>query len=338
MNRSIAFLVVALSCAASLAQLPEDVLKDKGLTRVGTAYVLEVDAKLPDTLKDIRAAEKKYKDANAKRIGMQKDLDNAVNTLQGLHRDNEIETEKLNNTNKSGYASYNRQVDTVNTIRRKINEGIKYVDEQTKAIDKMPKVDDTFTPALLALSDEMETALLQYEVLAADADVTQALAKAGDAAKTKLRLGPSEKLKVELPGIRTLRLANSATTIKLEPHASGPRAAVMFGDQKALLSVDPKAPMIILTADTASKLTLKDPAEKRTIKLTTPAVTAEVKSVAGVTLGEFTISDLDVAVLPAGTAKGTDVLGANFLKKFVYRVELASSSIRLSQIGTAASK
>src|SRR4051812_248451 len=64
----------------------EELLKNKGLTKVGSTYVLETDAKLPESLRTLRASKKKLDDNARKRAMLQAQVKDAMTVLGQLDR------------------------------------------------------------------------------------------------------------------------------------------------------------------------------------------------------------------------------------------------------------
>src|SRR4051812_9757106 len=69
------FLLVVARIAHA-APTPEEVLKSKGLTKVGAFYLLDGDIKFQEKLRLMRAAKFKVDDTASKRMKLERDMDN----------------------------------------------------------------------------------------------------------------------------------------------------------------------------------------------------------------------------------------------------------------------
>src|SRR5213079_1078423 len=70
-------LVALCALAHAAPATPEEVLKGKGLVRVGVAYLLDDDVKLPERLRTMRAAKFRVDENASKRMKLEREIENA---------------------------------------------------------------------------------------------------------------------------------------------------------------------------------------------------------------------------------------------------------------------
>jgi len=77
----------APTTAAATVSPAEATLKAKGLTRVGTTFVLDADAKLPEQLRKMRAAKRQLEEHARKRQNLEADIRKADAATAQLMRE-----------------------------------------------------------------------------------------------------------------------------------------------------------------------------------------------------------------------------------------------------------
>src|SRR5690349_10687712 len=85
------FLLVAPGVRAE-DKAPEEIIKEKGLQKVNALYLLEADAKLPESLRAFRLAKKQMDDDTKKRV----DAENNIKMAKGAIGNWELEYRRLN--------------------------------------------------------------------------------------------------------------------------------------------------------------------------------------------------------------------------------------------------
>ena len=322
--------------ASAADKAPEEVLKSKGLTKVGLCYVLDEDKNLSEWMRTTRAPEKKVEDSIRRRANLERDIQAAYATMRDLDEQNRAQTAKLEKMSKEAFGSYNYQVDKVNVIRAKLRDGLQFVEKRQKAMQEIGDPTDEYVAIVLKLSDMFESLSGKYEALAADNEVKSALDRINATEKAKVRLGPSERFKQELPGVRRLRETVNSATIKFDFVGGVPQVPVTLnGSVKVEMIVDSGAATVTLTSETAQKLGLNPGPTDRTIKLVSADGTeteAHVMTLKSVRLGKFTVENVECAVQPPSIKGAVDLLGGTFLRRFVYKMDLSAGVLKLSEI------
>jgi clan AA aspartic protease (TIGR02281 family) len=99
--------------------------------------------------------------------------------------------------------------------------------------------------------------------------------------------------------------------------------------------VDSGASTVMLTADVANRLGLRPGNDTPRVTLVTAdgsKVEGWVMKLDSVRLGLFTVDDVECAVLPDNVKADECLLGGTFLRHFIYRMDLASAQLFLTQI------
>src|SRR2546421_3872183 len=200
---------------------PEEVLKGKGLIKVGALYLLEIDIKLPEKVRAIRAAKFKVDENASKRIKLEKDIESAIATISQCERQAADLNASLPNAKKVGVYKYNETLGQIRAVDATAVEAIAFLQRQEKELNKLGDPSDDYINSLVDASDKMEAAARQYQSLATDEEVKAALATLNQKPGPKMRLGPSPQFNSELPGIHKMRESVRGTVIKLTVVAGG---------------------------------------------------------------------------------------------------------------------
>ncbi|MEO6436804.1 MAG: aspartyl protease family protein [Tepidisphaeraceae bacterium] len=330
-----AILWINAALVAQASSAPEEVLTAKGLTKVGATYVLESDARMPEALRVIRASKKKLED-NARKRGMLKaQIKDAQNTIAALDR----QYGDLNARFNPNLSTRERNdiISATNALESRMREGKRYSDDKEKDLKGIIDPKDDYVAAVLDLSTRMEAAQKQYEALAADAEVTAAIARINDKAKPKVKLGPSEQFNTELKPLRKQRETIESSVITLGTKHGVPTVDVTLnGTVTEPMVLDSGASLVTLSPATAAKLGLKPSDKDPVLKLSLAdgrVVEGRLMTLDSVRVGHFTVQDVECAILPAEVANADCLLGGSFLQNFVYRIDLTAGVLYMSSLG-----
>jgi clan AA aspartic protease (TIGR02281 family) len=316
----------------------EDLLKSKGLTKVGNIYVLTADVNLPEWIRATRAQQKKVEDIMRRRANLTRDLDAALSALDRLEEQNRIATQQLDKMNKKAEGSYNHQVDAVNAIRAKLREGTDFVKKRQMALQEVGDPSDEYVAIVLKMSEMVEALAARYGELDKADDVKAAIDRINASATAKVKLGPSERFNQELPVIRKLNQSVNSATIRFDYVGGVPCVPVTLNASVTVdMVVDSGAAMVSLSAETAAKIGLKPGPNDRLAKFVSAdgAVTeCHIMTLKSVRLGNFTVESVECSVSPSSAKGAMDLLGGSFLRRFVYKMDLAAGSLKISEITT----
>ncbi len=317
-------------------QTLEQTLKSKGLTKVGNCFLLESDLNLPEWLRDARGSEYRLAAKIKDRVKAESAFDRAKETvIKWYLYDLELNTKLI----AAGKAHSSAQPDImaeIADIERRLVESTIELPRMEKELEQFGDPSADYIEVLEKLSSTAEGLATHYAELSKDDEVTGAIKRLNSTAG-KLKLGPSPQFTLELRNIRKMCESIASCTIPLNSSLGVPQAEVVVnGKFKIPMIVDSGAAMVTLTPEAAKLLGLNPGANDKVVHLVSAdgkVTDAHVMTLKTLTLGRFTVRDVQCAVQPSNI-KGADcLLGGTFLKHFVYRMNLASNELRLSQVG-----
>ncbi|HEY7117432.1 MAG TPA: family 16 glycoside hydrolase [Tepidisphaeraceae bacterium] len=317
-------------------QAPEEVLKSKGLTKVGQAYLLDGDVKLPDDLRKLLHAKKLADDDAAKRAALQKDIAATRSSIADMEAQYRDLNQQLQKKRKNDVYHRNQLGSQSNVVASNLRDAQRYLDERQAELSRMTgEPHETYAGVVLDLGERMDATAKRYEALAADAEVTGAIARLNTGAGPNFKLGPSSQFTRELVFVRNQRGLVNTGVVKFTMERGVPQVTATLNGSVTMPKIfDSGAAMVSLNADVARQLGMAAGANDPVIKLVAAngAVTeARVMTLKSLRVGQFTVTDVPCAIKPM---KGTDcLLGGTFLRNFVYRMDLGAGEIHMTQIG-----
>jgi len=327
----------ALTAAAD-QQSPQDILKSKGLTRVGATYLLDDDAHLTDLLRPMRMARHDLEVAQRNRTAVQDEIRSDENQMANWASQRDDLDEQLAKTNKNAVANYNQLVGEINGVNSKLQRGQVVIDQRKEALAAMKIPDDAYFDAAGKFLKSFGGAMSTYNKLAADSDVTAALKQINAASKIQMRLGPSIAFKNEVTEFQKMKAEASEGTIKLTFEGGVPTVkATLNGTEKVDMVVDSGAAIVTLSADVAKKLDIKLSKSDPIMHLITASgekVDAHLVTLESIKVGPFIAEHVQCAVQPASSKEAGCLLGGTFLQHFAYRMDLATGELKLSQLSS----
>lgn len=314
---------------------PNDLLRAKGLTRVGINYFLDDDVQLAETIKSLRAAQAVYDDAKRKRAAAEQAFDNYWRVVTDMVRENERLNAQLKDTPKSS-ADYDALLDRSKTVRRNLRDAVPILDRLQHDLAAIHDPTDDYVETVQRTAALMASLESKYAKLADDEKVTSALAALSQPGKAKYRLGPSERFRQEYPAVKKLLESVATVTIKLDFVGGVPSTEVTLNDTlKVPVIVDSGAALVSLSAETAQRLGLRPGPDDPVLTMkTADGKTHEthLMTLKSVKLGPFTARDVPCSVLPPDIKGADNLLGGSFLSRFVYRMDLAARELRLTRV------
>lgn len=316
-------------------ETPEDVLKAKGLSKSGITYITETDAKLPEQLKSFRAVKKQLDDDNRKRADLEGKVRMAKGAIADWEQQYRAQNEKLAGV-KDAFTN-NKIIGNINSLQSKIKEGTEYKQSQETELAKLGNTRDEYVTAVLDLASKFEEIGKEYEKLAADTSVKGAIDKINEKARPKVKLGPSVEYTSNVFQIKKQRDTIKSDIIPITVQGHVHHVDVNFnGKVTRSLVLDSGASYICLTSDTAKMLDMVPGPEAEVMKMQLAdgkLVDARHMVIKSVRVGQFTIENVDCAVLPADLVAADNLLGGSFLKNFIYKIDPQAGELHLSQIG-----
>jgi clan AA aspartic protease (TIGR02281 family) len=332
-----------LACSALLhgadaarSPAPEDLLKARGLAPVGTLYLLDADARLAEGLRAVRLGKKQEDEYQAKHAALEKQLKTARANIFKWSEEFARAGQQMEKTGKGDVRRYNQLVNLTNTLRDRIREGNRLVEEKEKELAALKSPRGKYLTAVVELAEKMEAAAKQYEALAADPDVKAAVAKLNDKSGPKVRLGPSPAFADELPKMRRLREQVISAPVPITVNGGTARVEVTLnGKVTQTMVVDSGASAVSISWRTAEQCGITPGPADPTV-VSTLADGRQVKDklmvLETVQVGPFVVRHVECLVSSESEGDTPALLGGSFLRHFVVRSDLAAGELHLTQI------
>jgi clan AA aspartic protease (TIGR02281 family) len=334
---ALATLAFLSTCSIAAAESsPEEVLKSKGLSRVGQKYLLESDAGLAGWLRQVRASERKVDEAVKRRSNLERDIRGLEATGNELYANWFKEKQTLGAMSKNAIANYNLQVDYVNGFRARILATLDVIKQRTAVLQTIGDPSDEYVAIILKFGTAIDSTMEKYKSLADDPDVKNALDKVNKSSLAKFTLGPSDRLANELPDIRKLRDRVNSDTINFEFQGGVPTVPITLNGKLAISAiVDSGAAAVSISDKVARELGLVPGPDDHIIHMVTADGSVDevhLMIIKSIRLGKFTIENVECVVQRANGRDIDTLLGGTFLRRFVYKMDLSARQLKLSQI------
>ncbi|HWE92928.1 MAG TPA: retropepsin-like aspartic protease [Tepidisphaeraceae bacterium] len=332
-----------MGCIASLLLVPfcraedtdADALKSKDLTKTGTTLVLPAEQEVADGMKSIRILRKKVDDDNKTRAALEKQIKQIKGGIAGAEYQKRGLLEQF--LKESDVTIKNNLVAKINILDGKIKEATDFKDgleSKVNAIDAAPR--QQFVDQVLDLFTKADEAQSKYKELADDPDVKGALEKLNAPGKPKLKLGPSTEFLASATVLKKWRGDVSSDTIQIKHEHEVPMVEVTFnGTTTREMVIDSGASMVCLTADLAHQLKMIPGDKDPTIHFTMAdgkVVEAKQMVIKSVRVGQFTVEEVECAVLPDSLVAAEPLLGGTFLNNFIFKVDPKAGELHLAVI------
>jgi clan AA aspartic protease (TIGR02281 family) len=322
---------------AAQSKPAEATLAAKGLTKVGQTYVVANDLNLRDGLRALRHGKRELEIALSKRSQLEKKIGIATSA----YADDAARIPQLqrNLAQASGVPlKYDQIVGQLNVLKAEMNEAMAFAEQCRAELKKLSETDprEAYVAATLDLSESMESAVHQYEVLAADPEVQRALDRVNAETRAKVKLGPSEEFTRELQFVRHERATINSAAIKFNNENGVPEVTVVLnGNQTVRMILDSGASLVCISWELAQQLGMNPgPNDQKNHATLADGRTVEttLMTLKSVRLGPFTAENVLCSVA-SREEKGTEnLLGGSFLRNFVYRMDLAAGVVHMSQL------
>ncbi len=315
---------------------PDDILKDKGLAKSGVFYLLKDDASIGEDLRKFRLAKNTNDADTKKRLECEGKIKNAKSMMAQM----DYEARGLNDKLSRGIPDveqHNKAVGRINVLMSQMKEGDTFVHEREVEMSTYNASREAYINAAMELTEKMEKILKDYEALAKDTEVQGALTILGDKVKPKPKLGPSAEFTSNLVFVKKQRgdINSAIVKIKVEDHI--PTVEVTLnGKMTRTMILDSGASVVAVTSNLAKELGLIPGPQDPVIHMRLAdgkVVDARQMYLKSVRVGQFTIENVECAVLPASLIAAEDLLGGSFLRNFVYKLDPEAGELHLAQIG-----
>jgi aspartyl protease family protein len=336
-------LLPALTALAVAADPPADApLKEKGLRRSGTVYVLTAEAEVQKKLNAARALYRVASATAAQKAQFEQGVQAAQEQVQQLEQELiQLNSQLAQNPPAQLYnqlvAMINVRTGQLNTLRRQSSDESKQLAGARLAASR-----EEFIQAVLELRKLVDKTNEEYASLAADEQVKATLEALNRPAtvKTKFALGPSRTYQANVKLLERVEATVLTEDVELRRQGGVYWVDATFnGKVTRGMIFDTGASDVVLSADLAAQIGLKPGPD-------TPSVTAhvadgsEVKAyrmvVPSIRVGKFTVNNVDCVVMPPDKKDVAPLLGQTFQRHFSVHLNVGAGKLVLSRIETGA--
>lgn len=327
-------LPVAFAAPAAAPVAPvaagDDPLAAKGLSKTGPVYTLKSEKEIGDGFKTLAGIKKKMDDEAKARNAIDKNITTAKNAYSQWDQERRGYLEKLA-TVKDAFQN-NQLIAKIEALQSKMKEAIDYKDQQEKKLREVGDSSRTeYVNKVLDLSTQADKAVADY----AEINKDQALAAA--AAAQKAKLGPSAEFTGMLAQLKRLKGPITSEVIKVDMEGQVPMVEVTLnGSTIKKMVFDSGSSTICIPADLAKAMELVPAKTDPEIQLQLAdgkLVTARRTILKSVRVGQFTVENVECAVLPPDLIAAQPLLGGSFLNQFIYKLDTAKGELHLAKIG-----
>jgi aspartyl protease family protein len=326
---------VASVTLAPVCRADDDALKSKTLVKNGSTYVLPSEQELLDGMKNLRKLKTKVDLDNRQRAKGEaqiKMMKNAIAGAEYQHVQLHEQFTKLNDVTQR-----NKVVDKANLLLEQIRIARDELAKAEKDVNGLGGTERTeFVNTVIELGTKADAAMDTYKSLSDDPDVKQTLEKLNQPGKPKMKLGPTPEFTTNVNALKKWRGDVASDVIHIKNDNQVPVVEVTLnGNVIREMVVDSGASMVCLTADLAKQLNMvpgdKDP-EIHFKMADGKVVEARQMVLKSVRVGQFTVADVDCAVLPATLVAAEPLLGGTFLNNFIFKIDASAGEMHLSVI------
>jgi clan AA aspartic protease (TIGR02281 family) len=315
-----------------------DVLKENGLRRTGSTYVLPAESELAKKLNAARAAYKQFTIAVARQEAFEFEAQNQQATIQELVQQRSLLSQQLPQATTT--VQHNQIVGMLNEVGDRLNLLRQQAADPTAKqgfSGQLAQQREAFTQAILDLRQLADATAERYKALASDAAVQGALADLNKTSKTKLTLGPSRSYLANVKLLEKAERSVLTDTITLRRENGVLWVDVTFnGKITRPLVFDTGAADVCLSSELAARIGLKPDENAPTVRSQVAdgrVVQGKMMTIPSMRVGRFTVKDVACAVLPGGSDI-PPLLGGSFLHHFTFKMTPGSGKLVLTKVET----
>ncbi len=329
-------LIAVFVAAVALAdgKSAKSLLRDLGLRKAGRYYILSGEKELANGLRSLTPLRKNLADAVSAKKKFEQRIKNAKNERLKLLAYQSQLGEQLGKVDD--VEDHNEIIAKLNSISIKIrvlSEQIYDAERLDTYNEAIAQARTDYTRRIAELQKLQKQVIDDYQVLTANQDVISALSELSEGEKAPYKLGPRsifEKTSDNLARYNkvikreVIPLRNRVDTFMVDTVLNGEHAVAMI--------LDTGASTVFLSTRIAKEAGL-NPSENDPIYRVTVAdgrvVEARRMQLDSLSVGSFTIFNVECVVFPEEEKNITPLLGGTFLKNFTYMIDPALEQLTL---------
>jgi clan AA aspartic protease (TIGR02281 family) len=334
--------VVLSSVVAGIASAdgtPDEVLKEKGLRKSASTYVIAGEAEVQKKMSEARSAYRQLLGALGQQHAYNQGLRDNQQAIRELTEQRIMLNQQLAQPtnaiqNNQLVAMVNSVTDRLNVMRQQqANAGAK---QQVDA--EASRRREAYVQVVLDLRHLVDSTTERYAALAADAGVKEALEQLSKRSKAKAVLGPSRAFLATVAQLEKAEASVLSESVDLRKEGGIFWLDVTFnGKVTRPMAFDTGAAEVVLPAELAAEIGLKPGKDDPIVRCQVAdgsIVEARRMTVPSMRVGKFTVKDVSCTVMPADKKDVPPLLGQTFQRNFLLKFSPDSGKLVLSKVET----
>ncbi|MFO0953571.1 MAG: retropepsin-like aspartic protease [Isosphaeraceae bacterium] len=305
--------------AALAADPPADAaLKEKGLRRVGTTYVLTEEGEVQKQMNRVRSLSKAANAAAQQKTMYDREVQSGRAQMQEMEQQLLLLNQRLSQGQLAAQ-EHNQIVGMINTLSIRINQMRRAGSDETRQVvgARVASNREEFLQAVLDLRKLVDEVNGKYEAASKDAAIQAALDGLNKlpATKVKYTLGPSRSYRENLKLLERAEATVLTEDVSLRKEGGVYWVDATFnGKVTRSMVFDTGASSVVLPAEMAQEIGLTPgPTDRSSRPRSRTAPPCRHRMVIpSVRVGKFTVSNVECIVMPAGKKNVPPLLGQTF--------------------------
>jgi aspartyl protease family protein len=329
------------AAAAAGDDAADAVLKQKGLKRSGSAFVLPAEGEVQKLLNQARKMYQAIAATAAARAEFEGDREAVKAEIEAMEQERVLLNQQLSQVTTA--EQNNRLVGAINALEGQIDAYRRRLSEaesgQGRAQNKLlASQREAFIEAVLDLRQRVDKALAAYAELAKDEDLKKAVAAVGRTTKARLALGPSRSFTANVKSLEKIEASVLTESVAMHDENGVHLVDVTLnGKVTRPMVFDTGASSIVLPFALAQEIGVKPGEGSPTVKAQVAdgsIVEAKKAVIPTVRVGKFVVKDVECLVMPPDKANVPPLLGQTFHRHFDYKFSADAGTLVLSKIDT----
>ena len=312
----------------------EALLKDRGLKKAGTAYVLPGEAEAQKILAEMKGIAGRLTQAQAMGQAQTRAAAESKEMIRQLTEQRIYLNRQLAQANNP--RDHNQMAAMVNGVTDQLNllRAQEVDPDATRAPDAQAgRFREAYIGRVLDLRRSIDATTKAYADLAADPAIKEAVASAGAG---KATLGPSKAFAAAIKSLERAESMVLTESVPLRKEGGIYWVDVTFnGTTTKSMAFDTGAADVVLPADFAAKVGLVPGPDAPVVKCRVAdgsIVEARSMIVPSMRVGKFTVKDVPCTIMPGSKANVPPLLGQTFQRNFLIRLNPDAGQLTLSQV------